>query len=338
MDRAAPAQLVAKPEPRVAPHTRLKRRVGVYLRNRKKMRDNPEVRQARLLVTRLEQGPIDVLHLGASESLFTADYDLDKRTLPQMIEADLPDGLRMHSVVGAGYHPALFNQYVDIAAAHGARPMVILGLCIRLGESAWKYHPEYSYLRPLAALRAIDVASPPKKFKAVIPPASAQDFARHDKLLHATVIGTKPVAEFRRLLKDPVGNGLSQEEAIRLLLAYHLAATTDLEPEYLADATALGKRLRELDLLVVCYQMPIPIHQVCAVLGEQARPHILRRLKSLDDAFRAGYGDVEIAQTGSGLQTEDFIDPNDGSEHVNEKGRRKITDQVIEAVNRSRGR
>jgi hypothetical protein len=298
------------------------------------MRDNPEVRQARLLVERLDRGPIDVLHLGASESLFTADYDGDKRTLPQMIEADLPDGRPMHSVAGAGYHPALYMQYLDIAAARGSRPMVIVGLCIRLGEPAWKYHPEYSYLRPLTALRAIDVAAPAKRFKAVIPLASAADFAKHDELIHETVIGTKTVAEFRRLLKDPVGNGLSRDEAVRLLLAYHLAATTDLEPEYLADATALGKRLRELDLPVVCYQMPIPIHQVCDVLGEQARPHILRRLQSLDDAFRAGYGDVEIVQTGSGLETEDFIDPNDGSEHVNEKGRKKITDGVIGAVKR----
>lgn len=327
-----PARTAAK----VPPHVQLKRRVGVYLRKRKKMRDNPEVRQARFLVARLEQGPFDVLHLGASESLFTADYDEDKRTLPQMIAADLPDGLTMQSVVGAGYHPALYKQYVDIAAAHGARPLVVLGLCIRLGEAAWKYHPEYSYMRPLTALRAIDAAAPSKKFKAVIQPASAADFAKHDQLQHATVIGTKPVAEFRRLLKDPVGNGLSKDEAIHLLLAYHLAATTDLEPEYLADATALGERLRELGWPVVCYQMPIPIDQVCDVLGEVARPHILRRLKALDDAFRAGYGDVEIVQSGSGLATEDFIDPNDGSEHVNQKGRLKITAGVIDAVKRRR--
>ena len=327
------------PAAKVPPHVALKRRLGTYLRKRNKMRDNPEVRQARFLAARLEQGPIDVLHLGASESLFTADYDEDKRTLPQMIAEGLPDGLQMHSVAGAGYHPALFKQYVDIAAARGSRPLVIVGLCIRLGEPAWKYHPEYSYSRPLNALHKIDVAAPSKKFRAVVPLAKQEDFDEHDKREHPTVVGTRTIGEFRRLLKNPESNGLTRDETVKLLLAYHLGATGDLEPEYLADATALGKRLRELDLPVVCYQMPLPIDQAAAVLGEEVRPHMLRRLKDLDDAFKAGYGDdVEIVQSGSGLVTEDFIDPNDGSEHVNEKGRRKITDDVLAAIARRRAR
>ncbi|MCW2496703.1 hypothetical protein [Jatrophihabitans sp.] len=325
----------APPKPPL--QVRLRRNVGARVRRTRKRLDNPEVRAARNLALALEQGPVDVLHFGASESLFTADYDEDRRTLPQLYAAGLPQGTRFHSVVGPGYHPALFKTYLDIAAAHGSRPLLIIGLCIRLGEPAWLFHPEYGYVRPLAKLRKIKPGARSARFRALVPPASPAEMKRHDELPHSTVAGTMPVSEYRRRLKNPAAAGLDADQALHLLMAYHHGATVELDEGYLADATALGARVRELGLDVVLYQMPVPMEQAKKILGPEVQPFIEARMLALENAFQAGFSPdgsarATIVHSGTSLPNEMFIDPNDGSEHVNELGRHHIADQVVAEV------
>jgi hypothetical protein len=146
-----------------------------------------------------------------------------------------------------------------------------------------------------------------------------------------------PVSEYRRKLKDPAAAGLDADQALHLLMAYHHGAVVDLDEGYLADATALGARIRELGLDVVLYQMPVPVEQAVKVLGPEVAPYIEARTLALENAFQAGFSPdntarAAIVHSGTSLPSSMFIDPNDGSEHVNQIGRHHIADQVIAEV------
>lgn len=321
----------------MSPLDRLRTRLGPSVRRWRKRLDNPEVRLARSLVHRLRSGPLDVLHLGASESLFVAPYDEDGRTLPAMVADGLAPDLSMYSLVGASYHPRLYLAYLEVVATYPVRPVVVLGLCIRFGFPPWSHHPEYSFARPLRALGRIDPGAAPWRFRASLPLPTTADFARHDQVAYPTLDRTRTtIGEFRNQLKDREAAGLSREEQVRGLYAFHHGPTASLPDSFLADVTRLGRRLQEMGLAVVVYQLPVPVARGSQVLGEALRVRTIENLARMDAAFADGYGPIDILQTGVLFDEGEFIDPTDATEHVNQRGRRRIADLIVGAVRRQR--
>jgi hypothetical protein len=315
----------------------LRIRLGPSARRWRRRLDNPEVSQARALVHRLRSGPLDVLHLGASESLFVAPYDEDGRTLPAMVADGLAPDLSMYSLVGASYHPRLYQAYLEVVATYPVRPVVVLGLCIRFGFPPWSHHPEYSFERSLRALDRIDPHAAPWRFRAGVPLATADDFVRHDQVAYPTLDETRAtIGEFRNQLKDPEAAGLSREEQVRGLYAFHHGSTASLPDPFLADVTRLGRRLQEMNLAAVVYQLPVPVARGSQVLGEALRSQTIENLARMDRAFADGYGPIDILQTGVLLDEDEFIDPTDATEHVNQRGRQRIADLIVGAVHESR--
>jgi hypothetical protein len=298
--------------------------------------DNTEVKQARLLAQRLRTGTIDVLTLGASESLFVSPSDADQRTLSAMVGDGLAPELSTHSIAGAAYGPYLYKAYLEIVAKSTSRPTVVLGLVARLGVAAWSDHPMYSYARALRSIRRIGPGSPPWRYRTYIRLASDAEFAAFDALPHPTLHDSRTIGDYRRELRDPARYGLSEEQRVRQLYAFHHASSVPLSDAFLESVTTLGRRLKELGLPVVVYQMPIPVVRGVELLGPELYDSTVANLKTMDDAFIAGYGEVEIVQTGVALQPFEFIDPDDATEHVNELGRRRMADMIVAAVHRAR--
>ncbi|HEX3794075.1 MAG TPA: hypothetical protein VHV57_06215 [Acidimicrobiales bacterium] len=299
--------------------------------------DSSPVRHARLLAERVRtEPPFDVLYMGASESLFTSPDDVDPRPLPAMVADELAPELSTYAVAGAAHNPRLYKIYLDIVAESPVRPLVILGMAIRLGVTAWSEHPEYSHDRPIHALEKIPSKRPPWRFRAYVPLATDAEFAAHDKRTYPTMDGTRTIGDFRLALKDPVAHGLTEEQRLRLLYSFHHGSTDALSPKFLDSVTAIGARLRELGLPAVVYQMPVPIVRATDVMGQEIYDRTVANLKVMDDAFIAGYGPIDIVQTGVLLKPGDYIDPDDGTEHVNEHGRRQMTDLIVAAVHKAR--
>jgi hypothetical protein len=318
----------------VALRNGLRSRLGPTYRRWRKRLDNPEVRQARLLATRLRAGELDVLHFGASESQYVAPYDTDQRTLPAMITDSLAPGLSVYSVHDAGYHARLFEAYLEIVARYPVQPVVIVGLSVRFGFSAWAHHPEYGFERSLRALTRIDPGSPPWRFHAPVRLTRESDFFEFDRTEYPTVDGTATIGEFRRTLKKSSDSVLTGDARTRRLFAYHQGS--QMEAEYLRRVTSLGARLRELDLAVVVYQLPVPIERGAELLGDALREQVVHNLAFLDEAFIAGYGPIDILQTGTLLDGSEFVDTNDAIEHANERGRMRMTDLITQAVHQQR--
>lgn len=310
----------------------LQRRALDAARRWKRRLKNPEVEHARLLRKRLESESVDIVHLGASESLFVSPSDQDQRTLQRMlVDAWAPD-LTTASIAGAGYNPRLFKEYLKIVSNSSSHPIVVVALCARFGCAPWAEHPVYSYRRATKALARIKPGAPSWRIRSYVPLPTAAEFVVLDEIDYATIIGTRKVGDFRHGLTRPVGEVLSERERLRTLFSYHHGAVEDLNEEFLRQVTSLGQQLKNQGMLVVPYHTPFPYVRGTELLGHDLELHLRRHLDELEAAFVSGYGPVEFVQSGMAFDSPEFIDPDDATEHINEHGRlhlaQMITDQV----------
>jgi hypothetical protein len=315
-------------------NSQLRLRLGPPVRRWRKRLDNPEVRLARLLAERLRSAPPDVLHLGASEAQYVGPNDVDQRTLPVMMAEALAPDLTLYSVNNAGYHPKMFSAYLNVVGASPVRPIVVLSLTVRFGFTPWALHPEYGFARSLRALTRIKPGSPPWRFRAPVRLTRASDFLALDQMAYPTLGGTRTIGEFRHALKRDSGSDLIGEERTRVLYAYHQGGV--VSEQYLADVTALGAQLRALGLKAVVYHTPTPIDRGVELHGDGFRTRVIENLGRIDEAFRAGYGPIDILQTGPMLSSAEFINPDDAIEHANELGRHRMTDMITQAIRAQR--
>ncbi len=177
-------------------------------------------------------------------------------------------------------------------------------------------------------MSTVDAASPLRKIRLGLPAPTTEDFERFRALPFSTWAGDLAIGDYISNLKAP---DLSEDDAARLLYAYHHGG--DIVPGKPLDMIcALGARLRRLDVPVIAYQTPVPVEKGVELHGQSFYDLAERNFAALEDAFKAGYGDIDVLQTGLSVPTADFIDWRDGSEHVNQHGRSTIATAVVDAA------
>lgn len=289
--------------------------------------DNPEVRKARHLARLSRAGELDVLYLGDSTTIFTAPYDTDRRPLHAMISDDLAEVGEVHTICGGSYNPPLHSGYLRQVVPDAPPALVIVPLCVRMRTAPWVEHPVYGHKSAAAFLATVDSRTPLARIRLGLPLAGPDEWERFYALPHPTCVGELKIGEYIRRLKQMPEH---DDERVRLLYAYHhggqIREGADLEA-----VTNLGRELRELDVKLVVYQTPAPVEKGAEFYGSQFRELARQNLARLDDAFTKGYGDIDILQTGTAFSTAEFIDWYDGSEHLNQTGRRRLADQIVAA-------
>jgi hypothetical protein len=295
--------------------------------------DNREVRQARYLMHVVRNARLDVLYLADSMATFISPRDTDRRQLRQMFADALAPDLSFFTIEGGGYHPRLFTGYLRLLGAVDQRPVIIVPLSVRLAYPAWLYHPRYGHAAATRALHGKHVGAATWRIRAAVAPPSDAQMRRHDQLPHPTFAGDDlTIGDYRLRLKDPAAAGLDADGRLALLYAYHHGAAIKPSDESLANMTEFASTLREMGFRVVPYQTPIPVQKGVELFGPAFRKNARDNFALLDAAFLRGYPEAEILQTGTIFETGEFLDPEDGSEHLNEFGRRKLLDAVVTQV------
>jgi hypothetical protein len=294
--------------------------------------DDPEIRQARLLVKQCRNAGLRVVQLGASESIYISPDDADLRALPRMIAERLGRAGGYWPVIGAGYQPRLFEAYLRLVEPLLAEPPVlILGIPVRIGFAQWYEHPRYSYVHTIERVRGLRPGGNPALMLRRPPRISPAEMQEYDAKPLPSFLGEHPRGYYRRMLRHPRTHGLSDDEAARLRYAFYWGGVDGVVAPWLADLEALGSYLRDKGHPVVPYHMPIPFGQgnrFWPGYGDFIRPN----LDHLEKAFRNGYGDVDFVQAGLSMPESWFIDPTDASEHVRDSGRLALAHEIAQRV------
>lgn len=281
--------------------------------------DHPQLRDARrLLGTRA-----DVVMLGESVLVWVGPHDTDRRTLPAMVADGLKPEWTLTAVSGGGYHAELLAAYLDLLARLPHRPRaLVLPLWIRGRLQPWVHHPRFGHHDALQRLRHIDPATAAWRVRGSL--KRGGNWGAYYQVPYETLLGPGTVGDYARPLKD---GSVTGDERLRLLYAYHHGGV--IEP---TAFTALGRAAGALGVPVVAYQAPVSV-----ATGERVLPGLAGRVAAnfaaADAAFRAGL-DVPVLQTGTSFGEDAFIDPTDGSEHLNERGRRALADLLVGELRR----
>ncbi len=295
--------------------------------------DDPEIRNGRRLVRDLRKAPPDVVVFGDSLWKFVASYDEDQRRLAPLVEEHLAPGVTLGAYVGAGYNALLMRSYVHLLREHDARPVVIVPLTTRLVASAWRHHPKYNYERVSRMLLDVDGSTPLRRIQARSADVSGQ-FAAYERRPIDTWAGSMTIRDLRRRILDPAAFDLDAESARRMLYAYHYGEEVRESDHPIGEVEALGRALAEASVTVVAYETSVPVVEGTALWGEQFRERASATLALMGDALRRGMGtDVPIIKSGLVFETSAFIDPADGSEHLNQLGRHRYAELLAGAVN-----
>lgn len=305
--------------------------LAYYTRRNISRVDNAEVRLGRQLLRVMRTAPPDLLYLGDSALSFVSAADSDTRRLYAMV-ADQVSPASMHVAHGGSFHPALYDAYLRLLTGTPNRPLVIVPLCIRVRTLPWIEHPIFGHKQATSFLSAADPLGAAWRVRSGFPRPTAEQFARFHKLPHHTWAGDLTVGDYITRLKNPKAAGLDADAAMTLLYAYHHGGTVQ-GGQHLDAVVQLGKRLRELGCRTVVYQTPVPVQKGRELHGPAFGELAARNFAQLDDAYRTGYGEgAEILQTGMDFATSEFIDPRDGSEHLNQTGRLHLATAISNAI------
>ncbi len=282
--------------------------------------DHPQLRDAR----RILRTSADVVLLGESVLNIVGPDDADPRTLARMVTDGLP-GLTTLAVHGGGYHAELLTQYVRLLASRPSPPkVVVVPLWLRGRLQPWIEHPRFGHVEAMRRLRALEPSTPPWRVRGSLRRETSADFERYYMLPYASLLGERPIGDYARPLKRP---GMDPAERLRVLYAFHHGSP--VLPEGLAAVTALGEALRDLGCASFAYETPVSVQTGERVLGPGFRSTVADNFAAMGKAFGG-----DIIKTGTEFGEDAFIDPADGSEHLNDRGRTRLAAILLEQINR----
>lgn len=290
--------------------------------------DDAEVRKARRLARRSRAGGLDVVYFGDSLTSFVAPYDDDRRPIHRMIRDALGPSISMHVTHGGSYSAPLYSAFLRLIESSPARPVIVVPLWVRGRTVPWMQHPVHGRSNAIDFLSRLDPEAPLWQIRKGFRPATAADWEAFHALPHHTWAGDWVIGDYVERLK---GGGERDDEWVKLLYAYHHGGR--VPPGRALDQVAmLGEHLRRLQLPVVAYQTPVPV-----VKGEEFYPEFRalaeKNLDEMQEAFVAGYAREDaVLRTGTSASTDEFIDWRDGSEHLNEVGRRRLAQAIVDAT------
>ncbi|HEX3794080.1 MAG TPA: hypothetical protein VHV57_06240 [Acidimicrobiales bacterium] len=299
--------------------------------------DNEQVRRARGLLRALRTDPPDVLYLGDSMLSFVAAEDQDRRRLDTMVRDGLGAGTKMHVVDGASFHADLFDAYLRLLEATPHRPLVIVPLWTRGRSAAFMEHPVHGHKKAMRSIRQVNLAAGTWRVRGAWPRPTPAEFETFYAVPYPTLLGDLTVGDYVKPIAELARTG-QEEERVKMLYAYHHGGLLTVDTPGMDAVTNMAKRIADLGCPVVVYQTPVPVETGVRFYGEQFAERTAASLRALNAAYRLGAGpDAEIIESGMSFAESEFIDPNDASEHLNERGRRRLADMIVQGVRARRG-
>jgi hypothetical protein len=305
------------------------------LRKRIERMDSPEVRNARRLLKAIRAAaPPDVVYVGDSTASFTAPGDSDKRNLAQMVGQTLARrSTAAFAINGGSYHAELIASYLRLLQTTAARPVLIVPLWIRGRYVPWIEHPVWGHQQAMHVLRGVEASTRTRRVRGGFPVPPPEAFARYYGLQYQTILGDQTIGEYVRPLKDLARWDDDEDGRVRLLHGYHHGARLVPGSAELDAVVQLGSVVGDLGCPVVAYQTPVPVESGVHYFGDEFAQLARDNFATLDAAFLAGLGrQTEIIQSGMIFPSSQFIDTAGADEHLNEAGRLRLTELIVDRV------
>jgi hypothetical protein len=294
--------------------------------------DNEQVRRARGLLRSLRHNPPDVVFFGDSTASFVGPLDGDQRRLRTMLDDGLGSKVVFRTIDGPSFSADIIDAYLRLLSIAIRPPVVVLPLWIRGRFPPWIEHPVHGHKQAISYIRSIDRNQPSWRVHARIPRPTPAQFDEFANLPYATFLGEALVGDYLSKIRSSRRAG-DPEEAIRMLYAYHHGGLLTEDSPELSAVVRLGRTVAQLGCQAVVYQTPSPFEMGSHLWGEEMAQRTTASFEALNSAYRSGAGtEAEVIESGMMFSSDQFIDPSDATEHLNQDGRLPLAKLIVSAV------
>ena len=291
--------------------------------------DGLEFRTARSLMKRSAEGPLDVVYLGDSMN-FSFGGGGDMRWLSQMLEDELGSSVSMFSLAGGSYHPALWESFISLLPPSRTPRVVIHALSCRLMLAPWALHPLYHYRQQIEVLMAVANGASPMRLRGGFPPPRREEMKAYNELRHPTLLGDLRVADYLSHIRSEAAG---REEQVRWLYGFHHGGRVPADAPGLAALDHFAETLAERGSHVVAFHAPVCLPRGREVLGDELADIVHENVAMLGSRYREHSGvRTQLSDLTDAFSREEFVDPDDGTEHLNGVGRLRLAQTLADQV------
>ncbi len=293
--------------------------------------DDVEIRQLRTL-RRVYNGtaPPEVLMFGDSAMIWTSPKDRDRRHLVEMIRDELRPELSLLPIVGPGYNPRIILAFLSALDRCRHQPRVVIGpTSVLMSTSTWLAHPVLGYEKVAGELK-LAIADKRLGFRRRLDRPTTEDEDKFDRMPAPSLIGARRTnGELRLLTNSRPTTRWQQVIRLRAMVDHYNAETLSEDSPGVHLVGEFGRTVKDLGMRSVAYIAPINYEVVQSALGKDAKQHLERNGKLVENAFLASVGGTgEVINAVFDSPASDFIDPL----HLNESGRRSLAARISRAA------
>lgn len=275
---------------------------------------------------------IQIIYFGDSVSEFISTKDLNKRTIPQLIQQNLP-GVRIGTVIQGGYNMNVFLNYSKLIAKSSKPPkIVIIPINFRTFSPIWYKNPPFLFTKEVLFLNfdglPVDIVYKPLVFFKIIDLLERQQLKEfnNSKIYNVDNVVGK-LADFT---KDDYGKSADEKMRNKIIVNYMFKLSQ--EHKLINSMQNLSQLLNTKNVKVVFYITPVDYKTAEQYWGSSFKNNLEENVKFLKKIAKENNADLldlsqDLDTTNFGWQEETYI-----NEHLNEKGRIFVAEAVTNFI------
>jgi hypothetical protein len=285
----------------------------------------------------------DVLLFGDSTSVLVSPFDLSLRSLGELVRRRLRP-TRSCVVAALGYHSDVYAALLRAVRVMPQHPaLVVLPVNVRQFGPEWSLNPSQQFTDVIAAADAY--AADPSRPIAVVEPAMRGNLLRGDaaseawlRFLAAPV--DYPGREERTVgdFVDAVSRGHddgNRDEWFRMIWSFHFLFPLDVHAPRFESLRAAVQSATAMGADVLVYVTPANHEAGLRLLGpafDEALGTKVAAVRASVTAAVAGPGGADLLDWSRTLSPSDFFIDDEVLSHLNEFGRDRLADLLVEAI------
>lgn len=281
--------------------------------------------------------PPDILYLGDSVLLRISREDDKKDTLDRMFAEKVADRFRVLGVAHTAYHLLVYKELIHVLKKTVHRPKIVfLPINLRSFSPQWDYHPSWQFRNEIQAaqsywsnLTCVDIYNDDERLP------NKTLLRLYDSIpVYYPEIGLKTIGYFRNIINAKPDNEQKRKYRLQNVFRFHYMHELVGAHPKLNALTNIMKLAAEMGIYVIVYVTPVNWQAGQRYMGNS----FINMVKSNVSLIKAqsalerfsplvSFSDFSLL-----LDSDCFFSEDNSTEHLNEKGREILSDQLKELL------
>jgi hypothetical protein len=283
-----------------------------------------------------DEGP-EILYFGDSVLLRVAHEDQDRKTLGEMVSANLSSAYKTCCICHSAYTPRIFSYFGRVLELTSHRPrLVILPINMRCFSPQWDLEPQWQFeweIGIINSFRANPHTEIPVKRPNFSPDSGQEDFNNLKVRFAGTTLDR--IRQFRAVIAAKPSSEDGKTERWKTIFIYHYMYKLEPEHRTLLKIIELANCLLLQGIGLLIYITPVNYEAGKRYLGQlfdQTLAANVALIKNQLAGIGGSSGNILVADWSRMLGSKEFFHESDPTEHLNEQGRKHLAGAIVTAV------